>query len=398
MVLPPLLRPRYSSLVLLALLIAGLLFSRALLSIMMGAGILLLIIPAFRRDFISVFKKPLLYAISGIVLFYTWLLLREPDVSTWQRLFFHLSSISILCLLWFMVAGADLFLPVILSLGVLSTLPSLYDMLIHDGLAALYEKGQVAYTLMQGDHQRFTIWISGCLALSWYYGLMEHKRPAVYYILFFSFFLLMLAVRTGWLFVLLISAAGGFIFLIRQAKRQYWYIAMLILLLLPVLMYSIPFSRKKIQYMQWEWREQRAAEKLGGSDAVRRMVNETAVELIRENPGGLGVAGAAKTLEERTKTKYPDTQASYQWPFNQYLQWGLAAGWAMGLVPVLLLLFLLYRLYFTRNYLTAVWVLFISLTGLYESTLEMQYGLFLSVFFTGLIYLYESGLRKRVRS
>lgn len=383
---------RYTALVLLVLLIAGLLFSRALLSIITGAGILFLFIPAFRRDFIRVFKKPLLYAVAGISLFYTWLLLREPDIYTLQRFLFHLSSISILCLSGYLVAGTRWCIPVLLSLGVLSTLPSLYDMLLHEGLATLYEKGQVAYTLMRGDHQRFTIWISGCLALAWYYGLMEHKRPAVYFILYFSCFLLLLAVRTGWLFVLMISLAGGILFLLRQGKRKYVYWSLLVLLILPALFYTIPFARKKIQYMQWEWREQRAAEKLGGSDAVRRMVNETAAALIRENPAGLGAAGAAAKLEERIKTTYPDSRISYKWPFNQYLQWGLTAGWVMGIVPVLLLLFLLFRLYNTRNYLTAVWVLFIALTCLYESTPEMQYGLFLSVFFTGMIYLYERRL------
>ncbi len=393
--IPALIPPRYRSLLLAALLVTGLLFFRALLSIVMIKGFLLLLFPSVRREFGAVFKRPLFFLLTGIILFYAWLLFLDPAIYTLERMGFHLTVISILCLLHFMAATSDWLLPFILSLGVLSTLPSLYDMVMHQGLAALYEKGQVAYTLMLGDHQRFTIWISGCLALSWYYWLMEHKKWAAYFILFFTAFLVLLSVRTGWLFAGLISLSGGLIYLKRQGKRKYWVWSFLVVVLLSALAFSIPFVRNKIQYMQWEWREQKAAEKLGSSDAVRWMVNESAVELIRENPMGLGVEKSALALKERIKINYPEAVVNYQWPFNQYLKWWLSAGWVIGTLPLLLVIYLLYRLYFTRNYLTAVWVLFIALTGIYESTLEMQYGFFLAVLFTGLIYLYESGLSKR---
>ncbi len=392
---PAFIPSRYLSLVLAALLITGFLFSRALLSILMATGFLLLIFPSVRREFGTVFKRPLFFLVTGICLFYAWLLVLDPGSYTLQRMLFHLSIISILCLVQFMAAGSDLLLPFILSLGVLSTIPSIYDMLVHEGLAALYEKGQVAYTLMQGDHQRFTIWISGCLALSWYYRLMEHKKWAAYFILFFTAFLVVLSVRTGWLFAGLAGVSGGFIYLKRQDKRSYWIWSLVIVLLLLSTAFTIPFVRKKIQYMQWEWREKKEAEKMGSSDAVRRMVNESTVELIRENPAGLGTRKAELALAKRLTENFPEQKVTYQWPFNQYLKWLLSAGWLIGAIPVLLVFYMLWRLYFTRNYLTAAWVLFISLTGIYESTLEMQFGFFLSVFFTGLIYLYESGLSKR---
>lgn len=392
---PSLILPRYRSLLLAILLVTGLLFFRALLSSMMVIGLLLLLLPSVRREFGTVFKRPLFFLLTGIVLFYSWLLILDPGTYTLQRMGFHLTIISVLCLLHYLVATTDLLLPVILSMGLLSTLPTLYDMIRHEGLAALYEKGQVAYTLMQGDHLRFTIWISGCLALSWYLWLMEHKKWAGYFILFFTLFLVILSVRTGWLFTGLVSFSGGLIYLNRQGKRKYWLWSLLMAVLLTSTALTLPFVRKKIQYIQWEWREKREAEKLGGSDALRWMVNESTVDLIRQNPWGLGTQKAQQALKKKLTEKYPEQPVSYQWPFNQYLKWWLSAGWLAGSLPLLLVFYLLYRLYFTRNYLTAVWVLFITLTGLYESTLEMQYGFFLSVFFTGLIYLYESGLSKR---
>lgn len=395
MKLPVLLTARYLSLVLAAILIAGLLFSRALLSIMMGAGIFLLLFPSVRKVFTDVFRRPLIYLIAGILIYYAWLFFLDPQQYTLERMALHLGVIPLLVLLQFMAASSERLLLFILLAGVLSTFPSVYDMLVHEGLAALYEKGQVAYTLMEGDHQRFTIWISGCLALAWYAWLMEHKSKALYFIIYFTLFLILLSVRTGWLFTVLVTVAGGLIYLQRQHNRVYWLRTIAGLVLLSVMTYSVPFVRNKIRYMQWEWTEQQAAEKSGGSDAVRRMVNESAVELIRENPKGLGEALAANTLKDRIIKNYPDSSIGYQWPFNQYLKWLLSAGWFMGALPLLLVIFLLYRLYFTRNYLTAVWVLFIALTGLYESTLEMQYGFFLAVYFTVLLYLYESGLVKK---
>jgi len=389
------LSPRSLSLLLAALLVMGLLFSRALLSIMMGAGILLLLFPSVRQVFGEVFKRPLLYIIGGLLIYYGWLFFLDPALYTLERMALHLGVISLLLLLQFMAASSGGLLLLVLTAGVLSTFPTLYDMLVHDGLAALYAKGQVAYTLMEGDHQRFTIWISGCLALAWYAWLMEHKQQALYFILYFSLFLVLLSVRTGWLFTGLVTIAGGLIFLQRQHKRIYWIRAVAGIVLLSVMTYSVPFVRNKIQYMKWEWTERQEAEKLGGSDAVRRIVNETAVQMIRENSLGWGEAYGAERLKERISAGHSDTPVTYQWPFNQYLKWWLSAGWVMGTLPLLLVLYLLYRLYFTRNYLTAIWVLFIALTGLYESTLEMQYGFFLAVFFTGLLYLYESGLVKK---
>ena len=387
--------PRYLSIILAALLVNGLLFSRALLSIMMASGLLLLLIPSVRQVFAAVFKRPLIFLLTGIILFYAWLFFLDPQRYTLERMALHLGVISLLCLLHFIAASSDRLLPFILIAGVLSTLPTVYDMIMHKGLAALYEKGQAAYTLMQGDHQRFSIWISGCLGLAWYYWLMEHKKQALWFVLYFTAFLVLLSVRTGWLFAGLVTAGGGIIYLQRQQKRIYWIRSILGVILIMAIAYSVPFVRNKIHYMQWEWSERKAAEKSAGSDAVRRMVNESAVELIRENPMGLGEGKAALALKERIKVNYPDAAVRFQWPFNQYLKWWLSAGWVMGTLPFLLVLYLLYRLYFTRNYLTGIWVLFIALTGFYESTLEMQYGFFLGVFFTGLLYLYESGLSKR---
>lgn len=395
MKLPVLLSPRYLSLILATFLIAGLLFSRALLSIMMGAGIVLFLFPSVRNVFLEVFNRPLRYLVAGVLIYYTWLLILERDLYTLERMALHLGIISLLVLIHFMAASSERLVLLLLTAAVLSTLPTIYDMLVHEGLAALYEKGQVAYTLMDGDHQRFSIWISGCLALSWYAWLMEHKKQALYFIIYFTLFLIFLSVRTGWLFTGVVTVAGGLIWLQRQHKRVYWIRAIIGVVLLTVMAYSIPFVRKKIQYMQWEWTEKKEAERLGSSDAVRRIVNENAVKLIRENSLGWGEAYAAEVLEARNKLSHRHGDISYKWPFNQYLKWLLSAGWIMGLLPLLLIIYLLYRLYFTRNYLTAVWVLFIALTGLYESTLEMQYGFFLAVFFTGLLYLYESGLVKK---
>lgn len=394
MKLPALFNPRNLSLILATLLIAGLLFSRALLSIMMGAGIVLLLFPSVRNVFLEVFKRPLRYLVAGVLIYYTWLLILDRDLYTLERMALHLGVVSLLVLLHFMAASSERLLLLVLTAGVLSTFPSVYDMLVHEGLAALYEKGQVAYTLMDGDHQRFSIWISGCLALSWYAWLMEHKKQALYFIIYFTVFLIFLSVRTGWLFTGVVTVAGGLIWLQRQQKRVYWIRAIVGVVLLSALAYSIPFVRNKIHYMQWEWTEKKEAERLGSSDAVRRIVNENAVQLIRENSLGWGEAYAAEVLEAKN-SGILHSGNSYKWPFNQYLKWLLSAGWIMGLLPILLIMYMLYRLYFTRNYLTAVWVLFIALTGFYESTLEMQYGFFLAVFFTGLLYLYESGLVKK---
>ena len=77
-----LLSPRYLSLVLAALLVTGLLFSRALLSIMMASGLLLLLFPSVRPVFGAVCKRPLLFLLAGFFIFFAWLVFLDPQQYT----------------------------------------------------------------------------------------------------------------------------------------------------------------------------------------------------------------------------------------------------------------------------------------------------------------------------
>lgn len=390
-----LLRSRYRGILPLLLLAGGLFFSRALLSWMMAAGILLLLLPDVRRDFIAVFKRPVSWLIGLLVLFYGYLFVLDPGFYTIERLGFHLSLIGLLCLLQFMAVSGRLLLWALLAIGFLTTIPTLVDLVFNTGLSALYGKGQVAFSLLKNDHQRFAIWASGCLGLSWYLWLRKGRPWMMLGIAWFSVFILLFAVRTGWLFLVLVNITGGLMYIRKLKVKQQWILSITLLSLLAAAILTVPVIREKIRYVRWEWTYQAAAEKMGASDAMRRMVNHSTIELIEKSPVGYGTANARKVLHLEVEKQHPQVQSEYEWPFCQYLQWWYSAGWFAGSLPLLLILFLLYRLYHTGNRLTFTWALFIALTGVYESTLELQYGFFLSVFFGALLYLYESGLAKR---
>lgn len=390
-----LLRSRYRGILPLLLLMSGLFFSRALLSWMMAAGILLLVVPDVRRDFIAVFKRPVSWLIGLLVLLYGYLFILDPVFYTLERLAFHLSIVGLLCLLQFMAVSGRLLLWALLAIGFLTTLPTLADIVFNTGLSALYGKGQVAFNLLKNDHQRFAIWVSGCLALSWYLWLRKGRPWMLLSIGWFSLFILLFAVRTGWLFLVMVTIAGGLLYIRKLKPLQQWVYVLSVLAVLASIVLTVPVVREKISYIRWEWTDQAKAEQLGASDAVRRMVNHSTIELIQQSPAGHGSAIARKVLHADVKAKHPQVEDVYEWPFCQYLQWWHSAGWFAGSLPLLLLLYMLYRLFHTRNRLTFTWALFIALTGVYESTLELQYGYFLAIFFGTLIYLYESGLAKR---
>ncbi|MBE2230373.1 MAG: O-antigen ligase family protein [Chitinophagaceae bacterium] len=392
----PLLPPRYRSLLLAALLLAGLFFSRALLSLLMAKGLLLLLFPSFRQLFFARFGKPFGWLTAGIIIWYLYQLLADPSVYTLQRMLFHGSLLSCWCLLFFLEVSSARVTVLILLAGVLSCLPSLVDFWQRPELGSLYEKGQVARTLLKGDHQRFSIWISGCLGLSWWVFLRENKKWAIGFTAFFSLFLLVFSVRTGWLFLLLVTLFAAVFFFLEHWSWRKGLAGLAILLLMGIVAFRVPFVRSKIQYTIWEQREQKQSLALAGSDAVRLAVNKTAFSLIQEQPGGYGSAVAKTVLHAKLEIKHPGLPVKYQWPFSQYLQWWLVAGYFFGSLPLLALLFLLYLLLRKKHLFTVLWTFFIALTCLYESTLEQQYGLFLAAFF-GFIFLFKDTNRFGVR-
>ena len=372
----------------------GLLFSRAVLSICSASGFLLvLLLPGIRNNSKKSLRIVLLFVIT-IVVFYGYIFLIVDRSLVGERLIFYLSAVGIIGLAFFITAPSRLAILLIILLGLASCVPTVVDMLFQKGLTDNYEKGQVAKTLMDGDHQRFSIWISGCLALAWFSFFKTRKTWLSICITLLSLFLAVLAVRTGWLFLIIINVVAVLnIYIARIPFRKISWLIITMLLLATALA-IVPFAAKKMNYVKWEWVQQDEADKYAGSDATRRMVNQEALVLVRQNPIGMGLLKGPGHLKQLVKDKYPQTVNAYGWPFNQYLYWWLVAGWGAGSLPLLLMLVGLGWLIVGKKIITAAWFFFIMLTCLYESTLEMQYGMFLAVFFTAILYNQESGRHK----
>lgn len=369
---------------------AGLLFSRAILSIVMGAGFLYVLFDARMGDNSKRLLR--LAAVFAVVLlfFYGYVFLLDNNPVLAERFFLGISVISIVWLAAYIAGSSPLVTHLIIFIGMASCIPTLADMFFQKNLAAAYEKGQIAKTLMDGDHQRFSIWISGCLALAWLSFSRSGKKWLVFCIAFLSLFLVALAVRTGWLFLLLISVAALLYIFFKKIKNSsgFWLIIIVAVSIVGAAL-MIPFVKKKISYVVWEWKQKEEAGKLAASDATRRMVNSEALALVKQHPAGMGISDGPENLKQRVKEKYPQINDLYGWPFNQYLYWWLIAGWIAGSLPLVFLLYLLVRFIIGKMIVTATWFLFILVTCLYESTLEMQYGLFLAVFFTTIFYKWE---------
>ncbi|MBL7741737.1 MAG: O-antigen ligase family protein [Chitinophagaceae bacterium] len=373
--------------------IAGLLFSRAVLSIGTVAGFALMLYQLRSSEYSKKQMRRFIIFILFFVIFFTYVFLVDKSPLVIQRMAFYLGAAGILCLSYSIAEVYSLSVPLFIVAGLISCIPTVADMISREGLAAAYEQGQVAATLMEGDHQRFAIWISGCLALAWITLFKTRKKWIVLCIVLLSLFLAVFAVRTGWLFLLIITMVAGATFISKKFSFQTRAVFIITFVILLVIATTVPFATRKINYVKWEWFQQNEADKFAGSDAARRIVNGQALALVKQHPQGMGLFNGPEELKQKVKDKYPQSTASYGWPFNQYLYWWLIAGWVIGSLPLLILLFVAGRLIFSKMVFTASWFLFILLTCLYESTLEMQYGLFLAVFFTGFIYRIETRFR-----
>lgn len=365
---------------LLVLVVAALMFSRALLSIISACGILIF----FSGSFISQRGRPIyryvLVAIAMVLLIFGYLFFLEPRSSTLERLAGYLVFPGVLLIAAFICKEGPRFIPWIVVLCVLSIMPSVADMIGNGSLAQAYGKGQVAYTLMERDHLRFSIWVSGCVGLACLYYLRRNDRRLLPALVVLAAFLVVFSVRTGWIYLLLLL-----VLLAIESALRFRYRGLIIIIAATVTVFLaasyVPFVREKLNYARWEWRQGGRA----GSDDTRKTVNQLAWKMIGEKPGGWGIEGASGELSRRMKETAPLYKV-YGRPFNQYYQWWLSAGWFAGSVFVLLWMVTLAWLFFSRSYFTAVWHLFYALTCLYESNLEMQYGWFLYFFFTGLFY------------
>ena len=372
------------------LMLAGLLFSRAALSISHGLFLLVIIINFRQHDLTT----------SGMPGWSLWAL-ALPLLGCWQIPFTTQHFDFLLTWLMYPIAFLSVsrldestlhrfihWCRLAAFAGIIYALSSYF--LSQATWAKAYGTGQSLPTFMDTDHVRFGLFLCGTGLLTWLSNNLSVRVKFIYLLLLLTAILFM-AVRTAWIVASIVLLTCAYYStngsaLQRRLRPLLILIAILLAASLGYLLF--PTVQQKWAYMVYDWQQYAAQpEQLGYSDGARRFVNSLAWEVSGQHTlTGTGWANIAPTLQTAFAEKYPGQTLGFSWPFNQWLFWWLGSG-VIGVV--LFSAWLLYPLikgWQEKNSGIVAWTLAITASCWVESTLCFQYGVWLHAWILALAW------------
>lgn len=343
--------------------IAGLYFSKALLSI---TPYVLLALGLFRSNLKNRLKtlvrvKPFLF-LTGLFLLYFFSGLNSLDKASWLRRLDNNFIYLTLPLAFALNAPIKkVYLKSILYfffwftfLVSAATLLSYY--LNFDETNQNYLLGKTIVTPI--FHTRFSMFITGSILCGFYLWREKFRWKVPYEntlllsaLVFQIVFLHILAVRTGILSFYLITIFALFFYLFRLGKFRTGVVALLIALSLPVISYyAFPSIKNKFAYVRYDWVsifKGASPEHMSDNTRIRSIM--IGLDLIKKSPiVGTGIGDMRKEVDALYAKRHPQMQQSERFlPTNQII-FTLTGFGIVGLLWFLVCL--LYPLYYKGNY------------------------------------------------
>lgn len=377
---------------LLLLMAAASLFSRALLSFSTALlAIVCLTQTHWRTFFVQLRKEPAAWCM--LLLFFIPALsgLGSSDINTWAVLmliklpylfmplaFFAMPPVTEkqwqqwVGLLLLLLVGACLW-------SVLHYVPQMQS--IHQS----YLSAKTLPVLMDNDHLRFSWLLSvGMLGALRGWDTAEHKlhrRLALAAVLLIFMFLHLLAARTG----LLLAYFFGLGYVLTQRRfgsRRYNVLAfMLIIAVAIVALLSVPTLQNRWKYLRYTYQHGVGNYLPGSTDGNRWLSLRAGWEVLQQHPWGVGLGDVRSVIFQWYDTHYPGMQETdKQFPANEWLVHGCAAGWP----GVLLFTVALVAPFFSPVFRKNIWgtLLLAGNIGiaLTDSSMEGQLGIFIHTF------------------
>jgi len=375
---------------------AGLLWSRAMLSIGMMGFFGLAIIFHFKQGWRDILRSRwlqgmiLLFAIPLITVFWS------EDSSQWIR------SVQVKLPLLLMPFGIPLLravdnktrgllLIVLCAFILVSSFYSYWHYFSSPGMTEAYLKAKVLPVAMSNDHVRYA-WLL-VIAYAWLLyelvrGEISGKMRSVGYIflLYLVIFIHVLAAKTGLLGFYMVTATA--ILSIVPARFRAWSQAAFIAIPL-VSWFLLPSFQNRVKFVIWDFQNYSQGSYVEGlSDAPRILSYQAGKDILGQYP--LTGVGAGDVLD--ATWKWYDVNGGYLknyerlLPSNEVLRYGCAAGLLAAIICLMVFLipFLIKGL---RG--NMLWLSFhlISFAGfMYEIGLEVQHGVFLYCFFSCWFY------------
>lgn len=244
-----------------------------------------------------------------------------------------------------------------------------------------YGAGKSLPTFMDKDHVRFGIFLCGTGLLTWQeQQLTKRSKYALLFILLSA--IVFMSVRTAWVGAAIIVLICSCI----APAKNHWLrirrlvVAITVIASLAFISYLLfPTVQQKWAYMVYDWQQYSPhADRLKYSDGARRLLNTVAWDAITEkDQSNLGWAGIAPALQTAFSQQYPGEMLPFKWPFHQWLFWWMGAG-LIGMILFTAWLFFPVLQGFRKNNSGAIaWTLVIIASCWVESTLSFQYGVWL---------------------
>lgn len=266
-----------------------------------------------------------------------------------------------------------------------------------------YLKAKTIRTPLENDHVRYS-WLAAvafilcCLLFS----LSKEKTARSLLLLlafFFVVYLHILSARTGlfslYLFLFIYGA-----WLLAKSKNRKWAagIALLVLVLPLIAFYVLPTFKARLQYHLYDLSFATKSEYLpGSSDGARIMSLKAGWQALKENPLGVGAGDIGAETDKWYNSHVPQVLPTDKfYPSSEWLMYGSFAGWpGVLLFTIIMVLPFLYRT--ARHQL--FWIAFhatAAFSFLFDMGLEVQYGVFLYAFIACWWWKWFGGIPRQI--
>jgi len=375
--------------------LAGLLWSRALLSVSLGLWLLFIVyyykqltFNLFKKDFILWGLSPVLIALLGV-----W---QDPfTVKSWDPVLtlcvYPITAIA----LHLLNLDSSIFkkmIPIWILFACLALgKPILFYVLHANDALEKYGSGQSLPVFMDNDHIRFSIFLAAAALFAWIY----RKVHTLYLVLFFVLLItiLFLAVRTGWMLMISMCMILLLETLIRRSKNTYkssFVFAGIVVLLIVGAWFIFPTVQQKLAYTFYDWQQiTNHSFNATLSDGTRYAMNKSAWKLIQNSNTNIGWAAIETQVQNSFRQLYPGAITPFGWPFNQWLFWWIGSGFIGMLLFSCWLLFPVVIGIKQRNTGLICWSIAITISCLVEVNLAYQYGVWLHVWGIGILWRYH---------
>ncbi len=245
----------------------------------------------------------------------------------------------------------------------------------------LYGKGKTLPVFMDTDHVRFSIFLCSALLFTLLPVSNARYKKISFTILLMA--ILLLAVRTGWVIAAIIIIGYGLYYLKSKPARNPHPVRNILMAIVSLItIFAItPTIQQKIRYSLYDWNTYNTkGYDSTYSDGVRRAMNSVAWKAISEDhANAIGWSAIPSTIQQKFTQVFKGQTTQYGWPFNQWLFWWMGSGWWGMLLFSLWLFYPAWYGYQHKNPYLIIWTLAIAFSCLVETTINYQYGALLHV-------------------